>query len=261
MKAQVQYTDAEATAIESMAENTAADYQNAVRVSKLMQRGIPSWDAGTEEGMKEWVVRFKWEYPWAVEFVPIPPDAPQRQWFEDMPTVTELMKDMANDNMETDLDKDTTLKQVATQGTVKRRRYSEDQIKAMALTPEELKELPVMSIGTDGTLGHEWGGKWYTEEYWKGWMLERKQKKARKEMVEEDSTEKQPVQKPNETGPTGGASASSREGSSAAQVLQQALRGAGDSHRGPGAEARKSREREGPYTSALGSGLRGAQSD
>ena len=53
LKAQVEYTDAETKAFESLAECTAQDYKSAARVSKIMQRGIPSWSTGTEEGMKE----------------------------------------------------------------------------------------------------------------------------------------------------------------------------------------------------------------
>ena len=60
-KAQEEYTDAESKALEAIAESTATDYKSAQKVSKLMQRNIPSWSTGAEEGMKEWVVRLKWE--------------------------------------------------------------------------------------------------------------------------------------------------------------------------------------------------------
>ena len=52
-RAQVQYRDAEAQAIQNLAEDTAEDCRTATRISKLTQRQISHWSDGTEEGINE----------------------------------------------------------------------------------------------------------------------------------------------------------------------------------------------------------------
>ena len=59
LRSQVQYTDAESQAIKNLAEDTADDYRTANRISKLVQRQIPQWNESTEQGIKDWIVRFK----------------------------------------------------------------------------------------------------------------------------------------------------------------------------------------------------------
>ena len=61
-----------------------------------------------EDGKEQWVVRFKWEFPWAVSFVPIKPGDPKRKHFAEPYSVTELTEEMAKDDMDLKVDKERT---------------------------------------------------------------------------------------------------------------------------------------------------------
>ena len=70
------------------------------------------------------------------------------------------------------MDPKTTLKDVAQQGTAKRRKYTDEQIAEIKLTEEEIASLPQTTIGDDGVFGAKWNNKWYSKEFWHGWKLE-----------------------------------------------------------------------------------------
>ncbi len=256
LRSQVQYTDAESQAIKNLAEDTAEDYRTAQRISKLVQRQIPQWSDGAEEGIKEWVVRFKWEYPWDVTFTAIAPGDPKRQHFEEPLTVTELMESMAADKVDMEVEEGTTLETLATGGSAgaKRKKYTEEEVLKIEVTDAEFQEWTKNTpfrIGEGGEEGAEWGGKWYTKAQWREHYTKHKQKKARAE------TEAIPQADPMST------AASSASGA-AAEAAQ-------NSHRGEGALPRTSRERGSPYAKnspplppagRLGSGLqRGSQNE
>ena len=91
-----------------MAEKTSSSYQEVQRLTFFMKKAKPAWDEGKEEGMEEWVARFRWEYPWKVSFETLPADHPDRQHFTNLPQVEDLMKEMASSTAEMELDSNLT---------------------------------------------------------------------------------------------------------------------------------------------------------
>jgi hypothetical protein len=96
LKKQIEMTDTELETIEKAGELTATKYTAVQRFTRAMSRAKPQWDEHTEEGMEAWVARFKWEFPWKVEFEEVPQDSQERQAFADIPTVEQLMEEMAS---------------------------------------------------------------------------------------------------------------------------------------------------------------------
>ena len=95
LKKQLELTESEEQVMHDASESTAGDYKSAQRVSTLLKRAKPAWDAGADEGLPAFYARYKWEYPWTVEFTAVPKDDDRRKHWKDLPTVTTLMEEMA----------------------------------------------------------------------------------------------------------------------------------------------------------------------
>ena len=94
-KKQIEQTDNETEAIEMAGQLTASQYTSVQRFTRAMSRSRPAWDAHAEEGMAAWVARFKWEFPWRVEFEVLTQDSLERQAFTAIPTVEDMMAEMS----------------------------------------------------------------------------------------------------------------------------------------------------------------------
>ena len=105
---QIEQTDSEDKALTALAAGTAENYKDVQRLTHFMKKAKPAWDEGKEEGVEEWVARFKWEYPWKVSFEELPEDHADRKHFTDLPQVEDLMKEMATATAEMELDSNLT---------------------------------------------------------------------------------------------------------------------------------------------------------
>ena len=84
------------TRVEQRAIDTASqDYDAAQRLSRYLTRSTPPYNAGEEEGIDNLIARFKYEYPWELQFAFLPADHDDRQYFENMRSVEELMEQMS----------------------------------------------------------------------------------------------------------------------------------------------------------------------
>ena len=81
-----------------------------------MKRNVPEYNAGEDEGIDNWVARFKWEYPWEVMFTAVDAEDPQRMFYKNFTgdaVVTDLMAQMGADDMDQTVDSGTTQAQAA----------------------------------------------------------------------------------------------------------------------------------------------------
>ena len=90
----------EQQAIETASQSMSQDYSAAVRLSRFLTRSIPAYNAGEEQGIDNWLARFKYEYPCELNFAFLPSKHPDRLHFTDMRNVEELMRDMSLDHQE-----------------------------------------------------------------------------------------------------------------------------------------------------------------
>jgi hypothetical protein len=95
LKTQILQTDVETSAIDKAAEVTSQSYAEAPRLSKFLSKSVPHYDAGSEQGLEQWVARFRYEYPWPLEFQGLTADHPDRRHFQNMRNVEDLMEEMA----------------------------------------------------------------------------------------------------------------------------------------------------------------------
>ncbi|CAE7817373.1 unnamed protein product [Symbiodinium sp. CCMP2592] len=61
---------------------------------------IPEYNEGEDEGLDHWIARFRYEFPWPVKFVQVPPDAEERTHFTGLRSTEELMEEMAAQEQE-----------------------------------------------------------------------------------------------------------------------------------------------------------------
>ena len=159
---QIEQTDSEDKALTEMAEKTSTSYKEVQRLTFFMKKAKPAWNEGKEEGMEEWVARFRWEYPWKVSFETLPADHPDRQHFTDLPQVEELMKEMASSTAEMELDssltaeeaKDPTGESHRRTGSQKRR---ESESAAASSQPAHKPRTEKSSAGDRSQSSHSWG--------------------------------------------------------------------------------------------------------
>ena len=104
---QYELTESEDELAKKASEQTAQDYSTASRVTTMLRKAKPAWNAQQDEGVPAFMARYKWEYPWEITFIKVHRDDPLRQAWKALPTVEELMQHMATDdvaNMEADAD-------------------------------------------------------------------------------------------------------------------------------------------------------------
>ena len=89
LRQQVNLTQVEQHAIDAAAKSASQDYAAAERLSRYLTRSIPPYNAGEEEGIKNWIARFKYEYPWELQFAFLPTNHADRQYLKDMRSVKE----------------------------------------------------------------------------------------------------------------------------------------------------------------------------
>ena len=97
LREQVNITQVEQHAIDTAAKSTSQDYAAAERLSRYLTRSTPPYNAGEEEGVENWIARFKYEYFWELQFAFLPAD---RQYFKEMRSVEELMEQMSSSHQE-----------------------------------------------------------------------------------------------------------------------------------------------------------------
>ena len=118
LKQQISQTDVEQEAFSSASQKTSQDYVAAARLNRFLTKAVPSYNEGEEHGIENWVARFKFEYPWELSFVGISQEHPDRQFFQDLRPVDQLMEAMSADQaMETAVAPGETLATFASQGT------------------------------------------------------------------------------------------------------------------------------------------------
>ena len=70
------------------------------RLSRFLTKSSPSCSMGEEQGMDTWVARFKYEFPWAVEFEKLEANHPDRLHFKNLRSTGSYGVYMAGDNQE-----------------------------------------------------------------------------------------------------------------------------------------------------------------
>ena len=100
LRQQVNQTMVEQPGDETASQSTSQDYAAAVRFSRFLTRSIPAYNAGEEQGIDNWLARFKYEYSWELNFAFLPSKHPDRLHFTDMRSVEELLRDMSLDHQE-----------------------------------------------------------------------------------------------------------------------------------------------------------------
>ncbi|CAE7826417.1 unnamed protein product [Symbiodinium sp. CCMP2592] len=114
LKQQISQTEVEKAAYSTAAQRTSQEYSAAARLNRLLTKAVPAYK---EQGIENWVARFKFEYPWELTFVGLSQDHPDRQFFQDLRPVDELMAEMAADQaMETEVAAGESLVTFASQG-------------------------------------------------------------------------------------------------------------------------------------------------
>jgi hypothetical protein len=100
LKQQIERTEGEDEAIEELGAKTNSQYSKVMRYTQFMKQSKPTWSTGTDQegGLEAWVARFKWEFPWEVQFESVPQGHKEREvWEGELRTVEELMNEMADD--------------------------------------------------------------------------------------------------------------------------------------------------------------------
>ncbi|CAE7352058.1 ZIFL1 [Symbiodinium sp. CCMP2592] len=100
LRQQVNQTTVEQEAFDSAARLTAHNYAEAKRLSRFLTKAIPEYNEGEDEGLDDWIARFRYEFPWPVKFVQVPPDAEERTHFTGLRSTEELMEQMAAQEQE-----------------------------------------------------------------------------------------------------------------------------------------------------------------
>ncbi|CAE7251161.1 unnamed protein product [Symbiodinium sp. CCMP2592] len=117
LKQQISQTEVEKEAYSTAAQRTSQEYSAAARLNRFLTKAVPAYTEGEEQGIENWVARFKFEYPWELTFVGLSQDHPDRQFFQDLRPVDELMEEMAADKaMETEVAAGESLVAFASQG-------------------------------------------------------------------------------------------------------------------------------------------------
>ena len=118
LKQQLSQTEVEKEAFATASQKTSQDYVAAARLNRFLTKAVPTCNEGEEHGIENWVARFKFEYPWELAFTALSQDHPDRQFFQDLRPVDQLMEEMAADPaMETEVTPNDTLVAFASQGT------------------------------------------------------------------------------------------------------------------------------------------------
>ena len=91
LKKQMELTDTEDASIQGLSQGTAESYGTVARYTSFMRKMKPDWDGNTELGMQEWVARFKWEFPWKVQFERTAAQEEERKHWSTIRTADELM--------------------------------------------------------------------------------------------------------------------------------------------------------------------------
>ena len=121
LKQQIAQTEVEKAAFSSASQKTSQDYLAAARLNRFPTKAVPNYDEGEEQGIENWVARFKFEYMWELSFTGLSQDHPDRQYFQNLRPVEELMAEMSADRaMETEIAAGETLATLASQGTKRR---------------------------------------------------------------------------------------------------------------------------------------------
>ncbi|CAE7238723.1 ZIFL1 [Symbiodinium sp. CCMP2592] len=100
LRQHVNQTTVEQEAFDSAARLTAHNYAEAKRLSRFLTKAIPEYNEGEDEGLDHWIARFRYEFPWPVKFVQVPPDAEERTHFTGLRSTEELMEEMAAQEQE-----------------------------------------------------------------------------------------------------------------------------------------------------------------
>ena len=116
LRKQYELTESEDEMMEKASANTQQNYTEAVRISTLLKRAKPKWDAQKDDGVPNFMARFKWEYPWEITFHRVPKDSPARKAWKDLPTVGELMEAMETPQP-AEMETDANINEEATQWT------------------------------------------------------------------------------------------------------------------------------------------------
>ena len=116
LRTQVSQSEVENEAIENAAASTATNYMDAKRLSRFLTKSIPTYSTGEEQGIKNWVARFKYEFPWPLEFEKLEASHPDRQHFKNLRSAEDLMQTMAASNQESTVTEEETLHSVAGTG-------------------------------------------------------------------------------------------------------------------------------------------------
>ena len=103
-------------AIENAAASTATNYMDAKRPSRFLTKAILTYSTGEEQAIQNWVARFKYEFPWPVEFEKLDASHPDRLRFKNLRNTEELMQAMAAGSKESAVTEGDALHTVAETG-------------------------------------------------------------------------------------------------------------------------------------------------
>ena len=95
LRTQVSQSEVETEAIEAAAASTANNHAQAKRPSRFLTRSIPSYTEGEEQGIEQWVARFRYECPWKVDFEKLEFTHSDRQHFKNLRSTEDLMEEMS----------------------------------------------------------------------------------------------------------------------------------------------------------------------
>ena len=184
LKQQISQTEVEKAAFSTASQKTSQDYLAAARLNRFLMRAMPNYDEGEEQGIENWVARFKFEYPWELSFTGLSQDHPDRQFFQDLRPVEELMAEMSADRaMETEIVAGETLATLASQGT--KRQHSTDTEGTFSSMEAEIPKEPYYPFDSQEGLdqevekekinhinrGYDISG--YSTEQWQGWVKQK----------------------------------------------------------------------------------------
>ena len=164
LKTQLTQTDAETAAIEELAQKSVEDYVSVNRVSKFMRQSVPEYNEGEENGIQNWVARFRWEYPWPVSFTALEKGHPDRNSYTEL-DVEQLIAKMETDKAtEMEVTADTTMEEAAdpTAHSRKRERANSDT--------EDSKQIKYTDL--------DWKKKQWSDAEWDVYQAHKKTQKA-----------------------------------------------------------------------------------
>ena len=119
LRAQVSQSEVENEAMENAAASTASNYMHAKRLCRFLTKASPTYSTGEEQGIQNWVARFKYEFPWPVEFEKLEASHSDRLHFKHLRSTDELMQSMADSAHESTATEGESLHNVAGEGVAK----------------------------------------------------------------------------------------------------------------------------------------------